>query len=481
MPKPPKILPIAAAIADATPLPDGTATRTGLTHGLERDTLRSSNATKRTRKSMSRRRGQNGHIEKSGRWYVVRFWMDVAGQEKRVHKRERICPVAGLGSMTESARERRAKEIVQQSGADTVEHFERVVLSVTGITFREQADTWYAFMSNPRRQGKNGLPTAQSTLDTWKGIVERMKKEELGDIPLSALVQDQQPVADFITKLVKDGYEAKTIKNYFGVMKMVVASAKDKSTRKPLFPVAWDNDVLLMPRVNAKKQNRPAFTDKQVSQIVERAEGQYRVLFAVLAASGLRISELLGLRIENVLDDCYRLRIIEQNYAGRQEDRLKTANAERIVELHSTAAQLLRSHIDQRTSGFVFENKKHNALCATNILKRYLHPVLLGSGDKPGVTGQKAGEHAFRRYRDGYLRTQNCPAGLLKYWLGHSRNQDMSDLYDGSVADEAYRLEMSEKMGIGFEIPLVVVPNVPSCTDETKTAAGAAAVLSARS
>jgi hypothetical protein len=57
----------------------------------------------------------------------------------------------------------------------------------------------------------------------------------------------------------------------------------------------------------------------------------------------------------------------------------------------------------------------------------------------------------------------------------------MSELYDGSVADEAYRLEMSEKMGIGFEIPLVVVPNVPSCTEETKTAAGAAAVLSARS
>jgi hypothetical protein len=74
---------------------------------------------------------------------------------------------------------------------------------------------WYAFMSNPRRQGKNGLPTAQSTLDTWKGIVERVKKE-LGDIPLSTLVQDQQPVADFITKLVKNSYGAKAIKNYFG-------------------------------------------------------------------------------------------------------------------------------------------------------------------------------------------------------------------------------------------------------------------------
>jgi DNA-binding transcriptional MerR regulator len=300
-------------------------------------------------------------------------------------------------------------------------------------------------------------------------LAERIK-EELGDIPLSTLVQDQQPVADFITKLVKDSYGAKTIKNYFGVIKMVVASAKDKATRKPLYPVAWDNDVLLMPRVNAKKQNRPTFTDKQVSQIVERAEGQYKVLFAVLAASGLRISELLGLRIENVLDDCYRLRIIEKNYAGRQEDRLKTVNAERIVELHSTAAQLLRSHIHQCTSGFVFENKKHNAPCATNILKRYLHPILLGSDGKTGVTGQKAGEHAFRRYRDGYLRTQGCPAGLLKYWLGHSRTEDMSDLYDGSMHDEAYRMEMAEKLGTGFD-----VASCTDCTEKEKEATGAVA------
>lgn len=443
-------------------LSDVTTTGRGLTHRLERDTLRSSNATaKRTGKSMSRRRGQNGHIEKSGRWFVVRFWQDIPGQEKRALKRARICPVIGRGSLSASARKRRAKELIAASGADTQEHFDRVVKIQIGVTMREQSDAWYSLMSNPRRIGKNGLPTAQSTLDSWRGIVERIK-QEIGEVPLFALVEDQQPVADFITKLVNDEYGAKTVKNYFGVIKMIVASAKDKATRKPLYPVVWDNDVLLMPRVNAKKQNRPTFTNDQVNQIVERAEGQYKVLFAVLAASGLRISELLGLKIENVLDDCYRLRIIEKNYAGRQEDRLKTPNAERIVELHSTVAQVLRCHVDQRTEGFVFENKKRNALCATNILKRYLHPILLGSDDKPGVTGQKAGEHAFRRYRDGYLRTQNCPAGLLKYWLGHSRAVDMSDLYDGSVNDEAYRLEMSEKLGTGF-----VVPN---CTEKTKTA-----------
>src|SRR5271169_6022943 len=113
---------------------DRIASRTDLTHRLERDNLRSSNATsKRTRKPMSRRRGQNGHIEKSGRCFVVRFWQDVAGQEKRALVRVRICPVSGVGSLNASERKRRAREIVQQSGVDTHEHFERTVLSKTGI------------------------------------------------------------------------------------------------------------------------------------------------------------------------------------------------------------------------------------------------------------------------------------------------------------------------------------------------------------
>ena len=93
----------------------------------------------------------------------------------------------------------------------------------------------------------------------------------------------------------------------------------------------------------------------------------------------------------------------------------------------------------------------------------------LGSDGKPGVTGQKAGEHAFRRYRDGYLRTQGCPAGLLKYWLGHSRTEDMSDLYDGSVNDDAYRMETAEKLGTGF------VLSCTDCTEKEKEATGAVA------
>ena len=49
------------------------------------------------RKSMSRRSGQSGSIQKEGNWYVVRYWKDVAGQEKRQRVYERICPISGPG------------------------------------------------------------------------------------------------------------------------------------------------------------------------------------------------------------------------------------------------------------------------------------------------------------------------------------------------------------------------------------------------
>src|SRR3974390_2245088 len=108
----------------------------------EPPTLKPATPVKRRGKSMSRRTGQSGHIEKSGKWWVVRWWMDVEGQEKRIHMRAKICPIDGHESLTKSARERRAKEIIAASGADTEDHFNKVVKCVTQITFEEQGERW---------------------------------------------------------------------------------------------------------------------------------------------------------------------------------------------------------------------------------------------------------------------------------------------------------------------------------------------------
>jgi hypothetical protein len=87
---------------------------------------------------MSRRTDQDCHIEASGKWWVVRWWMDVAGQEARRHMRAKVCPISGPGHLSKSERERRAREIVVESGADTLEHFDKVVRQAQGVTFRDQ-------------------------------------------------------------------------------------------------------------------------------------------------------------------------------------------------------------------------------------------------------------------------------------------------------------------------------------------------------
>jgi hypothetical protein len=89
---------------------------------------------------MSRRSGQSGSVERKGDQYVVRFWEDKAGQEKRVHRSVRICPVSGPGSMTKPERKHRAREIILESGADTAGHFRQVEAVNLGTTFRQQSE-----------------------------------------------------------------------------------------------------------------------------------------------------------------------------------------------------------------------------------------------------------------------------------------------------------------------------------------------------
>jgi integrase len=97
-------------------------------------------------------------------------------------------------------------------------------------------------------------------------------------------------------------------------------------------------------------------------------------------------------------------------------------------------------------------------------------------GDKtPGVTRWKAGNHAFRRFRDTYLRNEaRTPDGIIKYWMGHD-GKDMTDLYDKAGTWRKTRRDEAERAGIGFALPKKSV-SCTDCTEKTKTAAGVAAV-----
>jgi hypothetical protein len=72
------------------------------------------------RKSINRRKGQNGTVVIQCGWYRVRWRMDIEGQEERIHMSEKVAPVVidkDGNPKPASQAVRLAREIVERSGA----------------------------------------------------------------------------------------------------------------------------------------------------------------------------------------------------------------------------------------------------------------------------------------------------------------------------------------------------------------------------
>jgi integrase len=171
------------------------------------------------------------------------------------------------------------------------------------------------------------------------------------------------------------------------------------------------------------------------------------MLFILCGATGLRIGEALGIRIEKILDTGCRIIIDEKAWNGEIHDYLKTVNGEREIDLPENVAKLLVEFIGNRKSGLLFRTRSGKPLSQSNILCRHLHPALKAVGF------EKAGAHSFRRYRNTFLRNFTaCPESVRNFWLGWG-SEGMSGLYDGIRGDVAYRRDVSKACGVGFDVP----------------------------
>jgi integrase len=397
---------------------------------------------------MARRSGQCGYLErKSNSWYV-RFWIDVAGQERRAHKSVRICPAKGPGVLAKPERERRAKEVIAASGADTVELFEKVQAFNQGTTFRQQAAAWLNHTQTRKRS-----PIKPATAVGYQSYLGKWLEPNLGDVPLSQV--DNKTIRGLVTKLAEAKLAPKTIVDIVAVAKIVVASARDDNGKR-LYPREWNHEFIDLPVVKSKDQDTPTVEAGEISDILSKAGGRYRVLYALLAGTGLRIGEALAIRVEDysedhttISSDCKTIHVRKSVWRGK-EQAPKTDNAIRDVDVHSSLAAILEEFIGSRTSGFLFQTNGGKPLTQRNIMRDSLH--------KLGVRGF----HAFRRFRVTHLRDQGTPEDILRFWIGHA-DQSVTDRYSKMSKRIQSRKEWAEKAGLGFDLPAVCT----QCTKES--------------
>lgn len=399
---------------------------------------------------MSRRSGQCGYVERKGNAYYVRYWCDVVGQEKRVHKSVRLCPVSGPGKLNQRQREHKAREIIIASGADSAEHFQRVQAANLGTTFRQQSETW---LREARQEQK------PATLTSWRSHLKYINAH-IGDAAVADV--NNGILKELVTQMAADGFRPKTQRNYATVVKTVVASAVDKDGNA-LHPRTWNHKFVRLPKVHHAEQHTPMLTSAQISELLTQATGSTRVLYALLAASGLRIGEALALEVSDISADGQTITVRQSAWNG-QVQAPKTPNACRQVDVHPRIATMLVNHIGKRQSGFLFPAENGKPLRQSNVLRRSLHPLLQSIGLKDTV-----GFHALRRFRATQLR-KYAPENLVRYWLGHS-TKSVTDLYDKTHEDVAYRRSIARGVPLGFNLPVEIpsenTDTVPICTQGT--------------
>jgi len=407
---------------------------------------------------LSRRTGQNGHIEKSGRWFVVRFWKDIPGQEKRMHVRERICPIFGPGLLSKSERKRKAREIIQASGADSAEYFDEVVKQETGVTFREQSEIWLRQLQNRKRK-----PIRQSYAATIQGALDKWILPAIGNLPLANV--NNLSVKPLIEKMSAAGLSPRTVNKYTEHVKQVVESLKNPNG-EPIHNRKWDAEIMDLPIVEHAEQKRPSLKAKTISELIKATTGQEQALYVLLAATGMRVSEALAIEGRHFTNEGRTITVEQQiqKDAPQVVKYLKTAAAKREVDLHPDIAEYLQRYTAGKT-GLLFHTANGTPHLYGNLEDRWLTPRLT----KMGVDERGMGWHAFKRFRKTWLRGQRCLEDINNFWMAH-KPHTMSEVYSHLHEEVEMRLDEAARIGYGFVLPateLSVVPNVPKLHENT--------------
>jgi integrase len=413
------------------------------------------------RKSMNRRRGQNGSVVVQSGFYRIRWRMDVEGQGKRINMSAKIAPVVldkeGKPKLASPEVELKGRQIVEKSGANSEERFNRVVLGET--TFRDQAKAYLHWAVTRDREPIKDASGVKAALNKW--ILPA-----IGDLPLRNV--NNVTVKPLVDKM-KKALAARSVNTYVEYIQQVVASLRDGDTGEPIHRRKWDPSVMDLPLVNSKQQRRPSLRSGAASQLVRESEGEEQALYVLVGATGMRISEALALEAKHFSNECRTIAVQQQvdRDTPRVVSYLKTDAGFREVDLSLNVAEYLRAFIDGK-DGLLFKTRNGTPYLHNSLEARWLTPRLKAMGlDEPGM-----GWHSFRRFRKTWLRGKRCQEDINIFWMGH-KPQTMSELYSRMDQELEQRLQEAEIVGVGFDVPAYVAPRCSKKSEEGRVAVAA--------
>ena len=307
-------------------------------------------------------------------------------------------------------------------------------------TVAQQSERFLAALEARRRN-----PVKPATLSAYQKHLRKWIVPYLGELKLTTI--ENGIMKRFVDGLVEARLAPASIGAIVTTLKAVVASEVDANGNK-LHLRDWNTVYIDAPQIDPSAQNTPTVTAERLNSALRRATEQYVVFYALQAAGGLRMGEMLSLRMGpdtgsgSFLDIDKQTIYVRSSLTGfiRVEQSPKSQAGVREVDLNGVICTWLAANLTHRKQG---------ELLFQNDAGKYMHQTTLRENfERDGLPPS----HSLRRFRVTHLENMSVPRALVDYWIGH-KGKTMTDRYTTLGSSMEARKTWCRRAGLGFQLP----------------------------
>ncbi len=283
------------------------------------------------------------------------------------------------------------------------------------VTFHAYAGEWI-----DRYQGRGRRGFREQTRDEYRRLLEHYA---LAFFPERLRLAEVTPrhLAQFVGCLCDEQKQGRvlsdsTVRNALSPVRACFATAVAEGLvrHNPAAGVALPH----RPSIDDEDAEVRAFTREQLGAFLALVHPRHRVMFHLLAATGLRVSELLALRWRDLrLDGATPHVRVRRAYVRGRFGPPKSKYGRRDVPLHGAVVDELRRHRSVSEwpgdDDLAFPSLNGTPLHYSNLFRRVLRPVAEEIG------APWAGFHSFRHTTASLLFAGGRNAVQVQRWLGH--------------------------------------------------------------
>jgi integrase len=198
-------------------------------------------------------------------------------------------------------------------------------------------------------------------------------------------------------------------------------------------PVAVSRSQTSPWRVQGIKKEQRCFTDAEVGKILSAAPEPFGTILAVTAVLGLRIGEVLALRVSDI-DFTRKIVRVRQTLdaATRLPQAVKSQASSADVPIPSQLGARLRSHLrtHEGKTDLLFVNRRGRPFSANKLREKQLHPLLVKLGIPRG------GFHVARHGATSSLLADGATPAVVQKQLRHSDPRITLGIYGHVIGNQ---------------------------------------------